>query len=61
MVDQRETANDAVVLNPKHAGLTLAALPSGSVVGTSSLRRRSQLTRAHPHLAFKGAVSLRIL
>ncbi len=51
---QRETPNDAVVVNPKHVGSTLATLPSGAVVGTSSLRRRSQLTRAYPHLVFKG-------
>lgn len=50
---ERETPNDAVVVNPKHVGSTLATLPSGAVVGTSSLRRRSQLTRAYPHLVFK--------
>lgn len=53
-VHQRETPNDALVVNPKHVGCTLSSLPEGAVVGTSSLRRRSQLTRAYPHLVFKG-------
>ncbi len=51
---EREVPNDALVVNAKHSGCTLATLPQGSVIGTSSLRRRSQLARAYPHLAFKG-------
>jgi len=50
---EREVPNDAVVMNPKHTNTTLAALPPGAVVGTSSLRRRSQLSRAYPHLTFR--------
>ncbi|XP_062340905.1 hydroxymethylbilane synthase a [Osmerus eperlanus] len=50
---QRENPHDAVVLHPKNAGLTLDALPSESVIGTSSLRRAAQLKKRFPHLEFK--------
>ncbi|KAJ7996181.1 hypothetical protein DPEC_G00234390 [Dallia pectoralis] len=50
---QRESPHDAVVLHPKNSGLTLDALPDGSVIGTSSLRRAAQLKKRFPHLAFK--------
>jgi len=43
----REDPADAFVSN-KHA--TLAALPNGAIVGTSSLRRRCQLLQARPDL-----------
>ena len=46
----REDARDAFV-SLKHA--SLAALPSGAVVGTSSLRRECQLRRAYPGLVIK--------
>ena len=46
----REDASDAFV-SAKHA--SLAALPAGAVVGTSSLRRECQLRRAYPSLAIK--------
>jgi len=46
----REDARDAFV-SSRHA--SLEALPDGSVVGTSSLRRESQLRRAFPKLRFK--------
>jgi len=46
----REDARDAFV-SARHA--SLAALPAGAVVGTSSLRRECQLRRAHPALAIK--------
>ena len=46
----REDARDAFV-SLKHA--SLAALPAGAVVGTSSLRRECQLRRAYPSLAIK--------
>lgn len=52
-VTEREDPHDALVLHAKHAGATLSSLPSGSLVGTSSLRRVAQLKRAHPHLQFK--------
>ncbi|MEA2489697.1 MAG: hydroxymethylbilane synthase [Acidobacteriota bacterium] len=44
-------------------GLTVAALPAGAVVGTSSPRRRAQLLERHPHLnvvAIRGNVDTRI-
>ncbi|KAI8975168.1 porphobilinogen deaminase [Mycotypha africana] len=52
-ITERENPNDALVLNKKCEGLTLATLPEGSVIGTSSLRRVAQLKRRYPHLSFK--------
>lgn len=46
-IGKREDPRDAFVSN-HHAHL--AALPAGSVVGTSSLRRESQLRARFPHL-----------
>jgi hydroxymethylbilane synthase len=46
----REDARDAFV-SVRHA--SLEQLPHGAVVGTSSLRRESQLRRAFPHLVIK--------
>ncbi len=46
-ITEREDARDAFVSN-RYA--SLEALPSGSVVGTSSLRRESQLRARFPHL-----------
>jgi len=46
----REDARDAFV-SIRHA--SLAALPAGAVVGTSSLRRECQLRRAFPSLVIK--------
>ena len=46
----REDARDAFV-SLRHT--TLASLPGGAVVGTSSLRRECQLRRAYPSLAIK--------
>ncbi|XP_055594200.1 porphobilinogen deaminase [Uranotaenia lowii] len=47
---EREDPRDALVLNEKHRGKTLATLPKGSIIGTSSLRRSAQLARNYPHL-----------
>jgi hydroxymethylbilane synthase len=47
VIGEREDPHDAFVSN-KHENL--AALPAGSVVGTSSLRRESQLRARFPHL-----------
>ncbi|KAJ6647458.1 Porphobilinogen deaminase [Pseudolycoriella hygida] len=47
---EREDPRDALVLNKKFEGKTLATLPEGSIVGTSSLRRGAQLARCYPHL-----------
>ena len=44
---EREDPRDAFVSN-HHA--SLAALPAGAVVGTSSLRREAQIRRRYPHL-----------
>ncbi|RKP10173.1 porphobilinogen deaminase [Thamnocephalis sphaerospora] len=58
---EREDPRDAVVLRKDLADGALGsqvreqglgALPEGSVVGTSSVRRRAQLKRAYPHLKF---------
>lgn len=46
----REDPHDAFV-SSRHA--RLADLPPGAVVGTSSLRRESQLRRAFPHLVIR--------
>ena len=49
-VTAREDPRDALVSN-RHG--TLAALPAGAVVGTSSLRREAQLRERYPSLAVK--------
>jgi len=46
-IGEREDPHDAFVSNQHE---NLAALPAGSVVGTSSLRRESQLRARFPHL-----------
>ena len=56
-VTGREDRRDVVVFKRAHqdAGRyrTLADLPDGAVVGTSSLRRTAQLRRRYPRLVFK--------
>jgi hydroxymethylbilane synthase len=47
---ERDDPRDALVLNEKFSGKTLATLPEGSLIGTSSLRRTAQLSRKFPHL-----------
>jgi len=47
---RREDPRDAVVMSKKFEDETLASLPKGSVIGTSSLRRSAQLSRNMPHL-----------
>jgi len=51
----RDDARDALVMSPKFSGAhkTLASLPEGSVIGTSSLRRMAQLKRKYTHLKFE--------
>ncbi|XP_057370318.1 porphobilinogen deaminase-like [Daphnia carinata] len=51
---EREDPRDAVIMSPKFFECTLATLPTGSVVGTSSLRRAAQLKRHFPHLVIQG-------
>jgi hydroxymethylbilane synthase len=55
---EREDPRDAVVFHPKHAGKTLATLPSNAVVGTSSLRRTAQLKAKFPSFKFADIVGL---
>jgi hydroxymethylbilane synthase len=54
-VTARNDPRDALVVHPSLVSSirTLADLPEGSVVGTSSLRRIAQLKRHFPKLAFK--------
>ncbi len=52
-VTERENPADALVVHSKHKDLQLDTLPESTVVGTSSLRRLSQLRHHYPHLAFK--------
>lgn len=47
---EREDSRDALVLNEKFKGKTIKTLPTGSVIGTSSLRRTAQVRRLYPHL-----------
>ena len=47
---ERADARDALVSN-RHA--SLAAIPAGGIVGTSSLRREAQLRARFPHLQFR--------
>lgn len=49
-VMQREDPRDAVVLAPTIAAMSLAQLPPGTRVGTSSLRRELMLRVRYPHL-----------
>lgn len=46
----REDPRDVVVMKKDSPYKTLADLPAGSVVGTSSVRRTAQLARHYPHL-----------
>lgn len=52
-VFKRDSALDAVVMHPKHAGKKLAELQEHSVIGTSSLRRAAQLQRRFPTFKFE--------
>jgi hydroxymethylbilane synthase len=52
-ITEREDPADALVVHEKHRDRTLATLPEGAVVGTSSLRRLAQLRHHFPQLSFK--------
>ncbi|GAB4214124.1 MAG: hydroxymethylbilane synthase [Synechococcales cyanobacterium] len=52
-ITKRENPADALVVNERFREYHLENLPSGTVVGTSSLRRLAQLRYAFPHLVFK--------
>lgn len=47
---EREDPRDVLVLNPVTDADSIMAIPAGSRVGTSSLRRRAQLTALRPDL-----------
>jgi hydroxymethylbilane synthase len=47
---EREDPRDALVLAPGLVAASIAGLPHGAVVGTSSLRRRAQLLAQRPDL-----------
>ncbi len=47
IIPPREDPRDAFF---SHSGKTLKEMPEGAVIGTSSLRRKSQLLHAFPHL-----------
>lgn len=49
----REDPRDALVMKALSPHTTLATLPAGSTIGTSSVRRSAQLARNHPHLTFQ--------
>lgn len=52
-VTQRVDPADALVVNVKYQDKRLETLPTGAVIGTSSLRRLAQLRHHFPHLEFK--------
>ncbi|EEH10109.1 porphobilinogen deaminase [Histoplasma capsulatum G186AR] len=49
----REDPRDVLVIKKGLPNMTLAELPAGSIVGTSSVRRIAQLSRHYPHLIAK--------
>jgi hydroxymethylbilane synthase len=55
---QREDPVDSLVVKRGEIWRSLEDLPSGSVVGTSSVRRVAQLKRRYPYLKFLDVVSL---
>ncbi|RCK55226.1 Porphobilinogen deaminase [Candida viswanathii] len=50
---QREDPRDAVVMKRGSKYKSLKDLPAGAIVGTSSIRRLSQLIKNYPHLRFE--------
>lgn len=46
----RDDPRDALVMHRDFKTHTLATLPNGSTIGTSSLRRAAQLAKSYPHL-----------
>ncbi|KAK6868815.1 Porphobilinogen deaminase [Candida tropicalis] len=50
---QREDPRDAVVMKSGSPYKSLKDLPAGAIVGTSSIRRSSQLIKNYPHLRFE--------
>lgn len=61
----RADPRDALVMAPRLAPThsSLASLPAGAIVGTSSVRRSAQIARLYPHLRFanvRGNVGTRL-
>eukprot|EP01133_Synstelium_polycarpum_P018949 gene18949-22676_t len=53
-ITKRENCLDAFVAHEKYGKqASLASMPEGAVIGSSSLRRVSQLRKAYPQLTFK--------
>jgi hydroxymethylbilane synthase len=52
-VTARVDPADALVVNVRYRDKKLETLPTGAVIGTSSLRRLAQLRHYYPHLEFK--------
>lgn len=50
---KREDPRDALVMKSGSKYKSLKELPAGSIVGTSSVRRSSQLLKNYPHLRFQ--------
>ncbi|KAL4937413.1 hypothetical protein BDV06DRAFT_73776 [Aspergillus oleicola] len=50
---KREDSRDVLVIKKGLPNMSLAEMPEGSVVGTSSIRRTAQLARKYPHLQVK--------
>lgn len=60
---KREDPRDALIIKKGRAWTSLADLPAGSVVGTSSVRRSAQIKMRYPHLQFKdirGSIGTRL-
>ncbi|KAH8702719.1 porphobilinogen deaminase, dipyromethane cofactor binding domain-containing protein [Phaeosphaeriaceae sp. PMI808] len=61
---EREDPRDALIISPRlPKDTTLATLPQGATIGTSSVRRAAQLRRLFPHLQFadlRGNVGTRL-
>ena len=53
VIYKRDSPTDALILAPQYKGKTINDLPSGSVIGTSSLRRIAQLKRHFPNYQYK--------
>jgi hydroxymethylbilane synthase len=53
MLDNREDPRDAVIFKNSFPSCPLHKLSPGQVIGTSSVRRISQLSYQYPHLQFK--------
>ncbi|KAF1924203.1 porphobilinogen deaminase [Didymella exigua CBS 183.55] len=61
---EREDPSDALIISPRlPKETTLATLPQGATIGTSSVRRAAQLRKLYPHLQFadlRGNVGTRL-